>query len=388
MAAIKGAHASFFAKQRFVPQQQRGLLGSGEEEESEDSSENDPFKELRRTWPGAIELLENGDWLRAELEADFFRTKENEGAYYGCLAVRRAAAAADVTLTKSLHAGGIYKPCVRRSHKNDEDLRSLIDDHVSKIKGPVQLRDEPNWREEPILKLLRRVRKRRVEGRTSSESGCARCDTMRLEEDAKLVNTVIRRKYKRKGEVVKPRIATSRLAQSTGLSSIRARDRVAKQMPEAGCTLQQISDTAMGKAVSVRGSRIHGWGLFADHPFKKGEVVAEYVGEYISNPVADAREKYYQERRIQDYQFRVDGSLVIDATLKGGHARYINHNCNPNCIAKIIDGEAPNKHLKRVIIVSQREIQAREEITYDYQFPLELDLDARIPCTCGSKHCR
>jgi histone-lysine N-methyltransferase SETD1 len=141
-------------------------------------------------------------------------------------------------------------------------------------------------------------------------------------------------------------------------------------------------------AVSVRGSRVHGWGLFADQPFKKGAVVAEYVGEYISNAVADVREKMYQERRIQDYQFRVDESLVIDATLRGGHGRYINHSCNPSCVAKIVDGKGPNTHLKRVIIIAQRDIDCMEEITYDYQFPLELDLEARIPCNCGSELCR
>ena len=50
--------------------------------------------------------------------------------------------------------------------------------------------------------------------------------------------------------------------------------------------------------------------FLADHNFQKGEVVAEYIGEYASDTVADLREKRYREQRIQDYQFRVDGSLV------------------------------------------------------------------------------
>ena len=33
-------------------------------------------------------------------------------------------------------------------------------------------------------------------------------------------------------------------------------------------------------------------------------------------------------------------------------------------------------------------IKAREEIVYDYQFPLELDLNERIPCNCGALTCR
>jgi len=140
--------------------------------------------------------------------------------------------------------------------------------------------------------------------------------------------------------------------------------------------------------VTVKGSQIQGWGLYADHPFQKGDIVAEYVGEYIVNPMADKREKEYEENRIQDYQFKVSANRVIDATKHGGFARYINHSCDPNCMAKIIDGDPPNQHLKRVVVTSQRTIEAGEEITYDYQFPIELDLDARLPCSCGAKSCR
>jgi histone-lysine N-methyltransferase SETD1 len=85
---------------------------------------------------------------------------------------------------------------------------------------------------------------------------------------------------------------------------------------------------------------------------------------------------------------RVDTVKVIDATLRGGYARYINHSCTPNCESKIVDGAPPHEHLKRVLIISQRNINASEELTYDYNFPLEMNLDLRIPCNCGSKQCR
>lgn len=40
------------------------------------------------------------------------------------------------------------------------------------------------------------------------------------------------------------------------------------------------------------------------------------------------------------------------------------------------------------MIIAKRDIKSLEEITYDYKFPLEKDLDARIPCNCGAKLCR
>ena len=139
--------------------------------------------------------------------------------------------------------------------------------------------------------------------------------------------------------------------------------------------------------VSVRSSKVHGRGLYADCKIDEGQIVAEYVGEYVTQETADRREKLYRLQRRQDYQFRVSTSLVLDATLKGGCARYINHSCDPNCIANIVEGEQ-HAHLKRVLIISKREIDANEELTYDYQFPLETNLGLRVPCNCGSACCR
>ena len=409
VSAIKDAHASSFAWR------------------SADAlyEDDDPFQDLRKIWPEAVDMLENGDWLREQVASDFMRTKENESAYYGSIAVRRAAAAAEASLATYTDTGGIHSTVIRRSHTEDESLRRVINAKVAQLTGPVQLKDVPRWRAESILRTLRRVQSRRVEGRIMSENGCARCDGIRTE--AKLALNAVRwGRNKRKGELeTLPRVDESRLSLTTGLASKISQERIGREfdgsevvkMPDKhddeeedesedevpATTAIQVKmvlepveaaeavdqwDKKLDVAVMVKGSSVHGWGLFADQPFKKGDVVAEYIGEYICNAVADSREKMYQERRIQDYQFRVDENLVIDATLKGGHGRYINHNCNPNCIANIVDGQPPNKHLKRVMIIAQRDIKAREEVTYDYQFPLELDLEARIPCNCGSLLCR
>ena len=139
------------------------------------------------------------------------------------------------------------------------------------------------------------------------------------------------------------------------------------------------------------------YGKKADQALQKGDVVAEYVGEYVSPAVTEKREKGYQKERIQDYQFRIDSQLVLDATKQGGHGRYANHNCDPNCATKIIPFKLEDEAvkttsngniLKRVVIVALRDIEPMEELTYDYQFPLEVDLDERIPCNCNSELCR
>lgn len=58
------------------------------------------------------------------------------------------------------------------------------------------------------------------------------------------------------------------------------------------------------------------------------------------------------------YMFRLDERRVVDATLSGGLARYINHSCQPNCVAETVEVD---RHV-RIIIFAKRRIARGEEV--------------------------
>ncbi|CAG9828761.1 unnamed protein product [Diabrotica balteata] len=134
-------------------------------------------------------------------------------------------------------------------------------------------------------------------------------------------------------------------------------------------------------SVGVYRSPIHGRGLFCLRDIESGEMVIEYAGEVIRSILTDKREKLYNAKNIGCYMFRVDDNFVVDATMKGNAARFINHSCDPNCYSKVVE-ILGHKH---IIIFALRRIPSGEELTYDYKFPFEED---KIPCTCGYKKCR
>ncbi|XP_076321290.1 histone lysine N-methyltransferase trithorax isoform X2 [Tachypleus tridentatus] len=143
---------------------------------------------------------------------------------------------------------------------------------------------------------------------------------------------------------------------------------------------RHLRSTTRG-VVGVYRSRIHGRGLFCKRTIDPGEMVIEYAGEVIRPVLTDKREKYYESKGIGCYMFRIDDNEVVDATMCGNAARFINHSCEPNCYSKVVtvDGK------KHIVIFALRRINKGEELTYDYKFPFE---DVKIPCTCGSRRCR
>ncbi|EMR69861.1 putative histone-lysine n-methyltransferase protein [Eutypa lata UCREL1] len=139
------------------------------------------------------------------------------------------------------------------------------------------------------------------------------------------------------------------------------------------------------KPVKFARSAIHNWGLYAMENINKDDMIIEYVGEEVRQQIAEIRENRYLKSGIgSSYLFRIDDNTVIDATKKGGIARFINHSCMPNCTAKIIKVEGS----KRIVIYALRDIAQNEELTYDYKFEREIGSLDRIPCLCGTAACK
>ena len=133
----------------------------------------------------------------------------------------------------------------------------------------------------------------------------------------------------------------------------------------------------------IRPSPIQGLGAFATRAIAAGTRLIEYAGERLSP--RDADERYPDdEHRHHTFLFAIDDDVVIDAAVGGNEARFINHSCDPNCDA-VVDGG-------RIWIETLREIEAGEELAYDYAYVLEErhtpSAKRRYPCSCGSPLCR
>ncbi|KAG7127893.1 Histone-lysine N-methyltransferase like protein [Verticillium longisporum] len=122
------------------------------------------------------------------------------------------------------------------------------------------------------------------------------------------------------------------------------------------------------KPVKFARSAIHNWGLYTEENINKDDMIIEYLKQGMGS----------------SYLFRIDENTVIDATKKGGIARFINHSCMPNCTAKIIKVDGS----KRIVIYALRDIARTEELTYDYKFEREIGSLDRIPCLCGTALCK
>jgi SET domain-containing protein len=138
------------------------------------------------------------------------------------------------------------------------------------------------------------------------------------------------------------------------------------------------------KLIEARDSRIHGRGVYAIAPIKKGTRVIEYLGERISHDEADRRYDLKGDDNGHTFLFIASNRTVIDAGVNGNEARFINHSCDPNCETVI--------EKSRVFIDAIRSIKPGEELGYDYQLTWESTDDpaelALYACRCGAKKCR
>lgn len=138
------------------------------------------------------------------------------------------------------------------------------------------------------------------------------------------------------------------------------------------------------RRIKVARSRVHGRGVFAACPIRKGSRIVEYTGQRVpwkeaqNWPPPDPANPYHT------FFFSLDSGEVIDAGNGGNSSRWINHSCDANCETIERNG--------RMFIYALRHIGEGEELFYDYRLePAEErtpELEKEFACFCGSAKCR
>jgi SET domain-containing protein len=124
--------------------------------------------------------------------------------------------------------------------------------------------------------------------------------------------------------------------------------------------------------LSIRRSKIHRFGVYAEERIPANRKVIEYTGERLNRFQAKHR-----DRGTFTYLFAVDAYWTLDGAVGGSGAEIINHSCDPNLISRVMKGH--------VLYMSLRVIEPGEELIIDYNFSPSSD---RTLCACGATNCR
>lgn len=139
-------------------------------------------------------------------------------------------------------------------------------------------------------------------------------------------------------------------------------------------TAQRINPQFARVRLQVGRSPIDRFGVFAGETIPPDKKVIQYTGERISKREADrraAKRLLAGEERI--YDIWLNRRWIIDGSVGGSGAEFINHSCDPNLTVR--------KTRQQVFLFSRKRIRRGEELTVDYGFRAP-------PCHCGARNCR
>ena len=139
--------------------------------------------------------------------------------------------------------------------------------------------------------------------------------------------------------------------------------------------------------LEVRPSR-NGLGGFAKAPIGQGAIVWDWSGGKMYTrdqiPVPYITDAYLQV--AENLYVGPDGPDDPNGGLSEP-GDFINHSCEPNCAIRVAYRTTGDVSGWVIVLVALRDIEAGEEIAYDYTATMHDD-PWEIPCNCGSSKCR
>ena len=124
--------------------------------------------------------------------------------------------------------------------------------------------------------------------------------------------------------------------------------------------------------ISLKKSRIHGRGCFANELIPARKKLGSLGGKIVSRKVAEIIARESKSISLVELW----NGKVIDASREKG-VRFINHSCQPNTFMRTF-----NYHVE---FYSKRDILKGEELTCDYG---PTHHEGTLACRCGAPGCR
>ncbi|GFT34149.1 histone-lysine N-methyltransferase EHMT2 [Nephila pilipes] len=127
-----------------------------------------------------------------------------------------------------------------------------------------------------------------------------------------------------------------------------------------------------------------GWGVRTLKDLSKGTFVCEYVGEVIS-------EDEISRRADDSYFFDLESRAIehcIDGRFFGNIARFINHSCDPNLVCIRVFVEHQDLNFPRIAFFTTRDVQAFDELCFDYGIEFWIAKSQTVLCICNSDLCK
>jgi len=101
------------------------------------------------------------------------------------------------------------------------------------------------------------------------------------------------------------------------------------------CTNQRMQRRQVAPTKLFRTPDGRGWGVAVTQDVSTGDLIGEYCGEVIDD--AESRRRLHEAQCTGEdnfYIFHINNTMVIDARAYGSTTRFINHSCDPNCVAQ------------------------------------------------------
>lgn len=134
---------------------------------------------------------------------------------------------------------------------------------------------------------------------------------------------------------------------------------------------EHVPQSWLSPLADCRPARTDGFGIHAKEPIPAGTTVTAFGGRVVDRPTLHALDDESRTHAIQ-----IDEDLFLSSSPPFDPADYVNHSCEPNCGL-----------VGAVLLVTMRDVEAGEELCFDYAMSDTDDYD-EFECNCTEPTCR